>query len=351
MLIARSIRLRELAQLCRRLATTTKAGLEDRRIWRDEAQHGRPVRRRVIGHVSDALSRGESIGDALAKTGEFFPRLFRQIVKVGDATGQLDRSYGQLAQHYEDMIAARRTFVSALTWPAIQLGMAIAVVGIVIWITGALQLKDIDGKPLDLFGLGMTGSKALLLYLSFLVVSTIKIFLSFFAAKHGFRWTKSLQRASLRLPVVGGALRTLALARFTWALQLLLDTPMDLRKAMPLALEAAGNDYYWQQAPAVVDSIQRGQSLHEALSQTGAFPRDLLDAMEVGEKTGMIAETMERLSTDYRERARSAISILAQVLGYLVWAAVAALIIVLIFRVFSVYIGQIQKLTGPNALK
>jgi type II secretory pathway component PulF len=344
------IHLRELAQLCRRLAVATKAGLEDRRIWRDEAQRGRPVRRRVLGKVSDALSRGESIGDAVAKTGEFFPPLFRQIVQVGDSTGQLDRSYGQLAQHYEDMVTARRSFVSSLTWPITQLVMAVVIVGLTIWIVSALQLKDMDGKPLDLFGLGITGSNALMLYCSFLVVSTLKVFVSFYAARKGFRWTKGLQRLTLRLPMIGGALKTLALARFTWALQLLLDTPMDLRKSLPLALDAAGNDYYSQQAPKVVDSIQRGETLHQALASTGAFPQELVDTMEIGEKTGMIAETMERLSAEYRERARAAISVLAQLLGYLVWAAVAALIIVLIFRVANMYVGTIQKLSGPNPL-
>jgi type II secretory pathway component PulF len=155
---------------------------------------------------------------------------------------------------------------------------------------------------------------------------------------------------TLKIPIVGGALTTLCLARFTWALQLLLDTPMDLRKSLPLALEAAGNDHYWQQTPKVVASIERGETLHEALAKTEAFPRELLDAMEIGEKTGMVAETMERLSADYRERAKAAISVLAQVFGYLVWAAVATLIIVLIFRVFSMYVGTIEKLSGPNPL-
>jgi type IV pilus assembly protein PilC len=344
------IRLRELAQLCRRLAVATKAGLEDRRIWRDEAERGRPVRRRVVAKVAEELSKGESIGDALKKTGDFFPSLFREIVGVGDATGQLDRAYRQLAENYEDTIAARRSFLTALSWPLIQLVLAVSVVGITIAVVGALNLKDMDGKPLDMFGLGISGSNALLLYCSFLVVSTIKVTLSFYVARHGFRWTRSLQRMTLKIPIVGGALTTLCLARFTWALQLLLDTPMDLRKSLPLALDAAGNDYYWQQAPKVVRSIEQGETLHTALVKTEAFPRELLDAMEVGEKTGMIAETMERLSAEYRERAKAAISVLAQVFGYLVWALVAAMIIVLIFRVFNqIYLKPIEELSKPNA--
>jgi uncharacterized membrane protein len=57
---------------------------------------------------------------------------------------------------------------------------------------------------------------------------------------------------------------------------------------------------------------------------------------------------MERQANEYRERAASAISILAQFFGYLVWAAVAVFIVMLIFRVFGTYVGQIEKMTSPN---
>jgi type IV pilus assembly protein PilC len=347
MFLSPRIRLKDLAQLSRRLATATKAGLEDRRIWQSEAERGRAAQRAAVGEVSDALARGASVGDALAATGDFFPSMFRQVTAIGDATGQLDRAYRRLAEHYENMLAARRSFLAALAWPAIQFGLAVAVVGVVIWISTALNLKDVDGKPLDMFGLGLTGSYGLAIYLTLLTFLVIVGFFCFEAARRGMMWTKVLQRASLKIPMIGGALRTLAMARFTWALQLVFDTPMDLRKALPLALDASGNDYYVQQSPQVVRSIAQGSSLHVALDETGAFPRDFLDALEVGEQSGMLAETMQRQSAEYHRRAAAAISVIAQALGYLVWLAVAALIVVLIFRVFGMYVGTIERFSKP----
>ena len=88
-----------------------------------------------------------------------------------------------------------------------------------------------------------------------------------------------------------------------YALQLVFDTSMDLRKALPLALDATGNDYYRQQGPQIAASIGRGMTLHQALDATGAFPRELLDAIAVGEQSGMLAETMQRQSNEYRDRA------------------------------------------------
>lgn len=342
------IRLKSLAQLCRRMATATRAGLEDRRIWQSESERGGSAQRAAVSQVSDALSRGDSVGDALSRTSDYFPVLFRQIVSLGDATGTLDRVYRRLAEHYEHMLAARRTMMSALAWPMIQLGMALAVIGAVIWLSAALNLKTIDDEPLDMFGFGLTGNRGLAIYLSILIFLAIGVLLFIEASRRGMLWTRRLQRSLLRLPGIGNALQTLALARFTWALQLVFDTSMDLRKALPLALDASGNDYYRRLGPRVAQNIQQGMSLHLALAETGAFPRELLDAIAVGEQSGMLQETMERQAEEYRRQAATAISILAQFFGYLVWAAVAVFIIVLIFRVFGMYVGTIERMSQPG---
>jgi hypothetical protein len=62
----------------------------------------------------------------------------------------------------------------------------------------------------------------------------------------------------------------------------------------------------------------------------------------------MVAESMERLSRQYQERAVGAIRILAGAFAAIVWVLVAALIITLIVRVVSGYSGMIQDLSKPG---
>ncbi len=340
--------LKPLAALCRRLAISTSAGLEDRRIWASEADRGGRAQRAAAAYVRDDLARGRSIPEALAATGEFFPPLFRQMVAVGEESGTLDRTYRRLAEHYEHMLAARRTLLGALAWPAIQLTLAVLTIGGVIYISSALDLKDIDGNPLDLFGLGLTGSTGLTIYITFVIAAAISVLLVAEAVRRGVLWVRPLQRAALAIPGLGNALQTLAVARFTWALQLVLDTAMDLRKALPLALDATGNDAYRRLSPQIVRSISQGLPLHAALAETGAFPGDLLDAMSVGEQSGMLAETMQRQSAEYERRANTAIGVIARIAGGVVWVLVAVMLIVLIFHVYSGYIGTINKLAAPG---
>jgi len=339
------IRLKPLAQLCYRLATATGAGIEDRKVWQSEAQRGSSAQRRKVLQISAELAAGRSIPDALRTTGNFFPPLFRQMVEVGEIGGRLDQTYSRLAAHYERTLKVQRDFLGRLAWPLLQLGMAIGIIGLMIWIMGILPVNTgPNGAEVDILGLGLIGTRGLVIYVNILVVVGIVLLLLLETFRRGVGWTRSLQRLTLRIPVVGGALKTLALSRFTWALQLVLDTPMDLRRALPLALDATGNDHYASEGQGVALRIEQGQSLHAALTATGVFPVELLDSIHVGEESGRLVETMERQSSEYQERAAIAISILAQAAGYLVWLLVAAMIIMMIFRIFSFYVGTINSL-------
>ena len=346
MFVSPRIRLKPLCQLCHRLALSTRAGIEDRKIWQDEAYRGSRSQRSKVGLVRDTLATGTSLTDALPATGKYFPPLFRQMLEVGETSGQLGRTYQRLAEHYDRTLAARRAFLGTLAWPLLQMGMALAVIGLLIYILGMLPAnRSAAGPQADILGGGLLGTRGLIIYVNVLVVVGIVLLLALEAARRGMFWSRQLQRLALRIPIIGGALKTLALARFTWALQLVLDTPMDLRRALPLALEAAGNEHYARHGPAVVEQIQAGQPIQTALAATGVFPLEFLDAVAVGEESGSLVEAMQRQSAEYQERSVLAIGILAQIAGYGVWLLIAVFITMMIFQLFSFYVDTIKSFT------
>jgi len=351
MLFSSRIRLKQLAQLCHRLQIATGAGIKDFKIWDSEAKRGSRAHQRKIEQVVSALSAGETLSQSLASADNYFPPLFRQMAEVGDVSGQLDRTYKRLAEHYDRTLAAKKAFLGALAWPAFQLGMAAAVVGLLIWIQGMISGNSFSGKgegeAFDMLGLGLVGTPGLIIYGTFLFICAIVVLLLVEAIRRGTGWIRPLQRAVVMIPVVGEAFQTLALSRFTWAFQLVLGTSMDLRQVLPLVLDATGNHYYSRYGPEVARRIEQGQDIHSALASTGVFPTELLDNIAVGEESGRLAETMKRLSKEYQERATTAISVLAQVAGYIVWLMVAGLIVMLIFRIFSSYIGVINDAAKP----
>jgi type II secretory pathway component PulF len=331
-----------LAELCHRLAVETEAGIDIRRTWQREADSARGRIRPYFDKVRDGVVRGDSLSESLARAGAVFPRLFQELAHVGEETGTLGRVMQRLERHYLRLVQAQRTFLSAITWPMIELGLAVLIIGVLIWVMGVIP-KFTGGQPVDMLGFGLTGTTGLVIYSNIILAIVLTVSGLIYAMRRGMLWTRPLQRALMRLPLVGSSLQKLALAQMAWALHLTMNVAMDLRRIVPLALRATGNDYYIRHTEQVVTDVQSGAPLAQALGRTRAFPATFLDSLAVAEESGQIVESMGRLADRYEEEAESAIKTLATLAGVAVFLLVATLITWLIFRLFGSYVGTYSR--------
>jgi type II secretory pathway component PulF len=333
------VKTKQLAGLCRRMATSLGAGVDLRRTLNREAETTRGGLQRRLTDARDAVARGSPLAEGFAATGDYFPPLFRQLVEVGEQTGHTSEVFGQLGEHYEHQLALRRVFLGSIAWPLTQLIMAVVVIGLLIWIMGFLGTR---GASADILGWGLKGTSGLAIYL--LIVGSIAsvVFVLIQAARRGALWWMPIQRALVRLPVLGRALTTLALSRVSWTLQLALDSGMEVRRALRLALAHSGHVKFADAAEPMVAVISRGRPIHEAMSQARVFPAAYIDAVAVGEESGRLVETLAILSRQQQEESRSALAVLVRLAGFAVWLLVAALIITMIFRLAGFYVGTIQ---------
>lgn len=330
-----------LAQLCRRLATSLHAGLDARQVWDREAKIG-PVGQR--GRMADIVQRiddGQTIGDALEAQHGFFPPLTVEMVHVGEHTGKLERVFAQLADHYENLIRLRRTFLTGLAWPAIQLMVTLAIIGLLIWFMGAFDVQTLNGKPVDFIGIGLKGTSGLIIYALLLALFFSGAAFFVFALSRGWFWTGALMPVLLKIPVLGQCLKLLAMSRIAWCLAMAIDAGMDAVSSIRLALKASQNVYYSSLASRVENTMLKRLPMNEALRETGHFPEEFLLSLETGELSGMVTETLERYADDCRDRAQVLLKTLTVMAGMGCALLVAALIVYLIFRMAMIYMGNI----------
>ena len=242
---------RSLADLCHRLSMALEAGIDARTIWAREADRARGRLREHLSTISDAINHGEATSDALGQTGDYFPTLFHEMVGLGEQTGHLDAVLAQLAEHYQNQITLRRNFWASITWPLVQLTIAIGVIGLLIWVQGIIGV--------DILGFGIVGNRGLELYVVFLAAVGAVLFLVLRAINRGLVWTAPLQRIVLQLPGIGKPLQTVALARLAWAMHVTLDGGMEVRRALRLSLRSTQNARYTDHIPAIVADGFGGQ--------------------------------------------------------------------------------------------
>jgi type II secretory pathway component PulF len=335
-----AINAREIAGLCRRLATALESGIDVRRVFAREAERARrPRLRRQLQTVCDGINGGSTLEDALRETDEdFFPDLFHQLSGVGEKTGHLAEVFVQLAEHYENQVRLRRLFLTSISWPLAQLAIAIALIGFLIYIMGVIGRP---GAQMDPLGFGLVGPRGLAAYVTFLVLVGAAIALVIYGMRNGVLWLRPVQHLLLAAPGLGPALQTLALSRMAWLMHLTMGAGMNLRQALQLSIRGARYSRYVDRVGDIDRAIVSGQSIHEALAHTHAFPPEFLDSVQVGEDSGRLVESMAVLARQYHERANAAVYVLTALAGYAVWATIAAVIIFLIFRLFSFYVNSI----------
>lgn len=322
------------------MATSLAAGVDVRRSFAREAENARQPLRMRLATVRDAVNRGNSLVTAFNETGDFFPPLFRQFVAVGEKTGHSAEIFQRLAEHYEHQIQLRRTFLRSIAWPLVQLLIAIGVIGLLIWFMGWMRAR---GSNSDILGWGLYGTGGLVVYLTIVASIAAGIWFLVQAARRGALWWSPVQRFLMAVPSLGRALKALAIARFAWTLHLALDAGMEVRRSLQLAVDSSGNVLFRDAEERMLSSIAAGKSLHEALAKARLFPSEFLDAVAVGEESGRLVETLELLSRQLQEDARSALTVLTGLAGYAVWLLVAGMIIMMIFRLAGFYLNMINS--------
>ncbi|MGQ0634061.1 MAG: type II secretion system F family protein [Planctomycetaceae bacterium] len=337
-----AIPLKTLAVFCKSLATMLHSGVPLLKALDTLARKTGSARcRHNIAEVCDAVKQGVDIAAAMRDRNGYFPELTVDMVAVGEQTGQLPEVLDGLADHYENNVRLKRTFITMITWPVIQLTAAILIVAGLIWILGIIA-SGRGGEPIDMLGWGLTGTSGAVKWLALSFGSIFGLMALYYIIARVFRQQRVLDRLLLLVPVVGGCLRSFAIARFSWAFAMTQQTGMGIAQCLDASFKATGNGAFAGASQHVQQLVLAGEELSVALDQSRLFPEEYLQIVQVAETSGAVPETLARLSPQFEDQARRSLSLLATTAAWGIWLVVAVLIIYIIFSIFMQYVGAIN---------
>jgi type II secretory pathway component PulF len=331
------------ADVLGRVAVALAAGLPPRRAWEAEAARVPARWRPAVAAVAAAIASGASLTESLATAGDAFGPVVRGMAVVADATGRDAEVLRDVSVAVRHALAVRREFRAGLVKPALQLLAAAATVAALIVVSGGIS--GIDGRPLDLLGLGLRGTSGLRVYLGVVAaVVALAVALAPLAARS---WADRgiVRRAAGRLPVLGPAIVAAESAAWCRAAALASGAGIDAGGLVRVASAAAPG---LRIAPeAVEERIRSGADLAEALAAAGHLDRRVVEAVAVGELSGTTPEALDRLAGRLEEESRAGLAATTRVAGFFAWAGVALLVTLVVFRFFSVYAALIGEAARP----
>lgn len=302
---------------------------------------GHPRAVEALADVARDVQNGVDFATALEGDPRF-PPLAAEMMGVAERTGQLPEILRGLADHYENLVKTRRQFYGVIAWPIFQLVAAILVIGLMIFVIGMIATSQ-GGEPIDVLGLGLTGSRGALIWFALTFGGLAGIWLLIKFLSSNLAGKKTLDTLVLRIPVLGNCLRSFAIARFSWAMSLTQQTGMGIDECCEVSMKAASNGAFLAEIPRVVAMVRAGEELSTALAATGLFPASYIEMIDIADTSGTVPETLQRISPELEADARRKLSALAVTAGVAIWVAVAVIIILLIVRLALFYVGTITN--------
>ena len=283
----------------------------------------------MFREIRERINSGASLADALSEHPKMFGELYVNMVRAGEATGNVDVVLKRLADYLQSQRALRRKVVSALTYPAMMICIGLIVVSILMTVV----VPKITGMLTDTGQTLPTPTKILIATSHFfkdwwLVGCAILAVISFaiervYKTEKGRLW---IDTRMLKMPVLGDFLRKQAVARFTRTLSTLLQSGVPAVQSLEITRKVVGNRVIADATEHIRSRILEGTDIATPLKQTGAFPALVGYMVNVGEQSGELEQMLDRVASSYDEEIDIATERLTSVLEPIMIVVLAAVV-------------------------
>ncbi len=307
----------------------------------------------VLHQVRQDVEEGSTLASALAKHPKVFDQLYTHMVEAGETGGVLDVILQRLATLIEKVVKLKRNIVSASIYPAAVVLVAVAAVAVIM----VVVIPQFEAIFLGLLGPGEVlplPTRIVMAISNFLAGwGGLAMLVAAIGASVGTKFyyqtpkgRKNIDRFLLRLPIFGGILRKIAVARFSRILSTLLSSGVPILQSLEITARTAGNMIIQEAIMKVRDGVERGENFVGPLKATEVFPEMVSQMIGVGEQTGAMDAMLGKIADFYEDEVDSAI---ADLLAMIEPALIAFLGVTIGSIVVSMYLPLftlIGKLAG-----
>lgn len=337
----------------RQLSTLLKAGLPLLRalevIGRQEKN---PYFKAVVEQLADNVRTGNKFSDGLSQHPKIFDKLYVNMAKAGEAGGVLDVVLDRLSTFQEKALKTTNKVKSAMVYPIVIMGVAVAIVAILMifvvpqfqkiftdMLKGNARMPALTQMIIDISDF----MKENYILTGLIIVGVILFVKIFFKTKIGIRvW----DTAALKLPKIGDLVMKSTVARFTRTFGTLLASGVPILEALTITRGTIKNSLISDALSRVHDRVRDGENLSTPLDQQNIFPTMVSSMVEVGEETGQLPEMLNRIADNYDDEVDNSVGAITSIIEPIMIVFLAVVVGTIVIALFLPIIQIIQNLTG-----
>jgi type IV pilus assembly protein PilC len=294
------------------------------------AGHENPAMQKLILAIKVDVEGGTSLAKALAKHPLHFDDLFVNLVAAGEQAGALETLLDKIATYKEKTEAIKKKVKKALFYPT-------AVVVVAIVVTAILMIYVIPEfeNLFQGFGADLPAFTRFVIDISnfvqeqgwLLLIGIVGVGYAFFHFKKRSRAVQHfVDRAILKVPIIGPILNKSAIARYARTLSTTFSAGVPLVEALESVAGATGNIVYETAVLKMRDEVATGQRLQRAMENTELFPNMVNQMVAVGEESGSLDAMTAKVADFYEEEVDNAVDSMSSLLEPLIMAILGVLV-------------------------
>ncbi len=276
-----------------------------------------PKLKKIILDIRENLDQWLSISETLTQYQKYFDPLIIALVQVWEKTGTLPRVLNELDARMLESIELKSKIRGAMIYPVILISITLLMVTfmmvfIIPKVTESFVKTGVDIPALTRFVMNIsefiTGHYVILI----LAILALGTFAFFFRLTHIGKLT--LSYISLRLPVFGFIARQNNIILFINSFNLLLESGVLMLEALETSANVVPNLFFKRDIIRIKNEVETGIRLShamwltsvgkETIFQNAYFPEDLVHMVNVGEETGTIGKTIQKVWNNYQKELR-----------------------------------------------
>lgn len=303
----------------------------------------------ILTEINDDLYTGTPISVAMAKF-DAFPEIIVNIVESGETNGRLDTAFERCSEIVEKELAMTTKIKGAMGYPSFLLVLVLGLIIImnVFVLPNFASLYKNFNKPLPALTLAVMAISDFIVnrWYVIVIVLFVLIFGFYFAKKYSYAFHLKLDQFNLKIPVIGTVLRQSYIARFSRIMSSLVEAGVDIVHSLEISRNVIPNRYLKEDLSQVIEDVKIGVSINQAMAKFPIFDSLLISMLKVGEESGLLSETMDKLATLYEEQTSESTKRLTGMLEPAMTIIIGLVVGVIMVSIVMPMFGMYGTITG-----
>ena len=338
--VSRKANTQELALFTRQMATMIGAGiplLEAFEILSEQTMAENKGFGMGLQECADLVRGGTELSEAMTRFPRIFPDIYINMVKAGEASGQLDIILARLADFLEANESLKREIKSAMTYPVISLVLVLSITAyLLVFVVPKFEamFTSLNAK--------LPGITVFVLDCSYFLQSKwwvmlmlgIGVTVGYKIAMTNRDFRRMKDTVMLKAPVFGPLGQKVAISRFARTLSTLLASGVPLLAALEIVASTAGNAVIEDTLLATRDMVKKGEAITAHLQKAWVFPPMVVRMIGIGEKSGALEQLLSKISDFYDEQIHATVKALTSLIEPIMLAVMGGIVGTIVVAIF-----------------